>query len=377
MVRNKDRWSALSMEDRAALIDMYVKSGITDLGKIRKDYNGIPYKDFNSSEYDYFNAHPSNAPTKEKEHWTSRNPKTGRLLKREDHPTFDLMIEGEKQAGYKIIRGYNGELYSVPNEPTNYVEDYNSFSNGGPVGEGGYPEETLQRREEVHKMYDPTGGAGLGQLVYRLFGGNSAKGEENEYWKAYLGLPNDVPKMNSTSKTEWDDTVEEKKKSDGKPLSDFYGTTDTMDLYIQAMADTTTVGKIIRNYDAFKKANPSLAPKSNIEALYKSGKVMMDNPNKWTQVGETFGNAQLDIEDRLLHNEQFPLGMLAAFGAKWIPEESTIHIHDTYDFPKISTLFSKVPERPKEMKIRGKVKYNPKNIAKLFNSENFNLIFPK
>ena len=90
-MNNNDRWSALSMKDRAALIDIYVKSGITDLGDIRKSYNGIPYRDFNTSEYDYFNAHPDNAPTKEGEHWTSRNPYTGRLLKREDHPTFDLM----------------------------------------------------------------------------------------------------------------------------------------------------------------------------------------------------------------------------------------------------------------------------------------------
>lgn len=41
MVKNKDRWSALSMKDRAALIDIYVKSGITDLGEIRKDYNSF------------------------------------------------------------------------------------------------------------------------------------------------------------------------------------------------------------------------------------------------------------------------------------------------------------------------------------------------
>lgn len=41
MKRNKDRWSALSMKDRAALIDIYVKSGITDLGEIRKDYNSF------------------------------------------------------------------------------------------------------------------------------------------------------------------------------------------------------------------------------------------------------------------------------------------------------------------------------------------------
>jgi hypothetical protein len=126
-----DRWSALSMKDRAALIDIYIKSGITDLGEMRKSYNGIPYRDLNTSEYDYFNAAPEMAPTKEGQHWDSRNPYTGRLLKREDHPTFDLTVEGEKQAGYKIIRGYNGELYSIPNEPTNYVEEHNSFGDGG------------------------------------------------------------------------------------------------------------------------------------------------------------------------------------------------------------------------------------------------------
>lgn len=40
-MNNNDRWSALSMKDRAALIDIYVKSGITDLGEIRKDYNSF------------------------------------------------------------------------------------------------------------------------------------------------------------------------------------------------------------------------------------------------------------------------------------------------------------------------------------------------
>ena len=41
MSKINDRWSALSMKDRAALIDIYVKSGITDLGEIRKDYNSF------------------------------------------------------------------------------------------------------------------------------------------------------------------------------------------------------------------------------------------------------------------------------------------------------------------------------------------------
>lgn len=40
-MNKQDRWSALSMKDRATLIDIYVKSGITDLGEIRKDYNSF------------------------------------------------------------------------------------------------------------------------------------------------------------------------------------------------------------------------------------------------------------------------------------------------------------------------------------------------
>lgn len=288
MIKNKDRWSALSLKDRADLIKLYVDNGITNIGDIR--------------------------------------------------------------------------------------EHYNSFETGGPAEEGGYSDKSEWYRELRHSRLDPAGGLGIDQLLYLS---NQSKGEEDQYWRAYLGLDNDVPKMNPSSKTEWDDEVEAEKIANGELPSDFYGTTNNMDLYIQAMADTTTTGKIVRNYDEFKKVNPTLSPKSEIEAMYRSGKAMMDNPNKWTQVGEVKGSAQLDIERKINNGEEYPLGMLASFGAKWIPEENTIHIHDTYDFPWYSRILGRIPKRPKEMKIRGKVKYNPKKQAKLFNADNFNLNFPK
>ena len=125
---NKDAWSALSMKERADLMNMYITNGISELKEMKKHYNGIPYRDLNTSDYDYFNASPEMTPTEEGQHWDSRNPHTGRLLKGENHPTFDLMVEGENKAGYKIVRGYNDELYSIPNTPDNYVEKYNSFS---------------------------------------------------------------------------------------------------------------------------------------------------------------------------------------------------------------------------------------------------------
>lgn len=45
-------------------------------------------------------------------HLGSRNPKTGLLLKSVDHPTFDKMIEGERQAGYEVYQDDNGSYYS-------------------------------------------------------------------------------------------------------------------------------------------------------------------------------------------------------------------------------------------------------------------------
>lgn len=41
MVKNKDRWSALSMKERADLIKLYVSNGITSLSDIKKDYNSF------------------------------------------------------------------------------------------------------------------------------------------------------------------------------------------------------------------------------------------------------------------------------------------------------------------------------------------------
>lgn len=48
MNKMNDRWSALSMKDRADLIKLYVESGITDLREIKKDYNS--FKDGGSTE---------------------------------------------------------------------------------------------------------------------------------------------------------------------------------------------------------------------------------------------------------------------------------------------------------------------------------------
>lgn len=41
MVKRNDRWSALSMSERADLIKLYVGNGVTSLNDIKKDYNSF------------------------------------------------------------------------------------------------------------------------------------------------------------------------------------------------------------------------------------------------------------------------------------------------------------------------------------------------
>ena len=369
MANTKDKWSSLSMKERMFLMQEYVKEGITDLKTMRKHYNGIPYRDLNTSEYDYFNASPDMEPKKEGQHWDSRNPHTGRILKGENHTTFDLAIEGEKQAGYTIRRGIDGNLYSVPNN-INYVEA-NSYSLGGDSeknqtlsGEGGWSEESREKREERYRKYDPTGNYIL-QPLYMLLGGNQAAGEENEYWKAYLGLENAVPKMNPKAKTSWDDAVEEEKMLNGELPSDFYGTTPRMDLNIQAIADTLNVGKIVRNYDEYKKDHPDLPTKKEMELIYQTGKSVLENPGEWQQVDGD--NTAIKAKHSPITHETNPLGMLADFGMMWDPKSKTIYVHDTYDFNSFVEMFS--GKRPKEMKIRGKVSFDPNKGSKLLRDD--------
>lgn len=521
MSQNKDRWSSLSMKERMFLMQEYVKNGITDLTSMRKHYNGIPYSDLNTSNYDYFNASPDMEPKKEGQHWDSRNSETGRILKREDHPTFDLAVKGENEAGYVIRRGIDGNLYSLPKN-INYVEenifasggdsntektsdneyyydyiepsitkafdsteDYNryygdlfgrnitkkagrlarktgkiaydigqfipklgtvldlgemvygdelskqtaafstggspisaltkldnhksirnfggvwgtllqapdfildlytlyedikrplsQYANGGRIldgktednqtldNEGGWSDNSRARRERRHDKYDPTGNYIL-QPLYMLMGGNQAAGEENEYWKAYLGLKNAVPKMNPNAKTSWDDAIEAEKIANGELPSDFYGTTPRMDLNIQAVADTLNTGKILRNYDKYKEGRYYFPTKRTIEEIYKTGKRILENPNTWQQV-EGDNVAIKAKPDDTIH-EYNPLGMLADFGMMWDPKTKSIYVHDTYDFGPISQIFA--GKRPKEMKIRSKISFDPAKGSKLLRND--------
>lgn len=253
------------------------------------------------------------------------------------------------------------------------------FASGGDLTrkkrskEGGY-ETSDNKREEIASSYDPTGGFDPFSLLLNYAHGNRSRGDENEYWRAYLGLSNNVPKMNPAAKTSWDDAEESRKKNEGELPSDFYGTTPRMDQMVQAVADTLNMGRILRNYKGYKKLHPELPPKGIIESMYNQGKRVMDNPNTWQQVGEGRNKGQSLIYDRVdpYTNERAPLGMLGSYGMMWKPEEKRLHVQDTYDFPDYTISLSRIPRRPKEMKIRGLVSFDPERGSVLLRDGNVN-----
>jgi len=63
--------------------------------------------------YDYESARKAGITPDETGHWSSRDPKSGLILKGAGHETFHKTIAGEKQAGYKIIKKDDGRYYSV------------------------------------------------------------------------------------------------------------------------------------------------------------------------------------------------------------------------------------------------------------------------
>lgn len=101
MSKINDRWSALSMKDRAALIDIYVKSGITDLGEIRKDYNSFDYGGYTESPVDMGELEASFI-----------NPKQSRVNRRREvrraFKSIKNLIRSDEIDAQDILNAYNG-----------------------------------------------------------------------------------------------------------------------------------------------------------------------------------------------------------------------------------------------------------------------------
>ncbi|QOR57728.1 hypothetical protein [uncultured phage cr131_1] len=223
------------------------------------------------------------------------------------------------------------------------------------INDGGWTKDEIKANKYVHNMYDPTSSIDpISWMLNGVLGGNLAKGEEDLYWRAYLGLSNVLPKASNNDLTEWDFSEYKKYPKDNKP--DYYGITNRMRGYIQAMGDTLNLGKLAKKY-----------PDSMYPLMYKFSKQLLDNPFKWLQADDADTNFKNAYPESSLINEWNPLGMLAKFGAMWDPNRRRIQIHDEYDFPWYTRI--SIPKRKNKMFIRGSAYLNPLVGSDYFNTD--------
>lgn len=143
------RWESLSMRERSELMNTYLRSGVTRLSDMRDHYNkfagGGPLRDeYDNPDqyYDYITAEEVGGMYDPKtKHWSSRDPRTGMILKNPKHPTFDMAIREDMSRGYSpYIDSSTGRYFTLnpeeyatsPYKPT--LRRVNSFDDGGYTG---------------------------------------------------------------------------------------------------------------------------------------------------------------------------------------------------------------------------------------------------
>lgn len=387
---NNNKWAGLSQSEKAQLISIYIKHGYNNLSAITNHYNkfddgGDKKKELqtlvnninNRSNADFVNRLKDNNRQTIRDWQDSTKIATHKLSWATDdkgnaivypevqningqlhdftdpkynHKQWDSLDSAIERGDTLMISPSQAKLFTENYKQ--YYDGFNKYDNGGDKidNEGGYSDDTLEKRIDALKSYDPVGGFDVVNKLISLKKGNRARGEENEYYRAYLGFENDIPRTNVRLKGL---DADDNRESEGE----YYGTTDTMDKNIQVYADTARIKYMIDNYDLYKEElNLS---KKQLERIYEQGVNMMEHPNEFVQMdadiapGIEYGKYYRSTK------EKNPLGMLAKFGARWNPEEKVIEVHDAYDFPWWVTTFSKIPKRPKVMRIRGRINYDP------------------
>lgn len=143
------KWEELSMSDRSNLMKTYLQNGVTQLSAMRDHYNkfvsGGPLRDeYDNPDqyYDYRTAEEvGDMYDPKSKHWSSRDPRTGMILKNPKHPTFGMAIREDKADGYSLyIDSSTGRYFTLnpeeyatsPYKPT--LHRVNSFDDGGDLG---------------------------------------------------------------------------------------------------------------------------------------------------------------------------------------------------------------------------------------------------
>lgn len=254
-----DRWSALSMSERADLIKLYVNSGITSLNDIKKDYNSFgPGGSIETDEYGYPADITPAVVTQDVEFnkFLMTLPDNQRLTPEEEYHTYQYWKINGKPKDFS--EALNLEMYHYDSSDNSYHANSVAFDSKG-VGHFMKPKHHPTVKYELD-WYNKGIGTLEGGEQYPL------QGEERKEWEDFIsqyqldstGVDYKyVPKKHYNSFEDGGDKITkiESNPSVENFIKDWYFNPTTLQIMTSIENDIYNQGIDIRSSDIEKKLN--------------------------------------------------------------------------------------------------------------------------
>ena len=276
--------------------------------------------------------------------------------------TNDLKYEDarhvEAKYGYTgyVGRGYDGDKVRVSDsnmksvgisnnaDPDKWYESVNPILDTDPISLIANFIPTMKR------MLDPN---------RERSGEDTATDFEEKMWKAYTD--GDISRL-PASKYRFDDDDDD---------AQYVGLPQEQAILIQSLLDKEYMNNMLD--EAYKDADEKSKRKIRDykKVLDKLNKNIFENPGKWILVNEGVSPFREEVYGDNFEkvNEASGLGALKNFSVRWDPDAGMLDVKDDYDFSRKKIAEDIIPERDVPLRIRERIKYDPKKGSVLRNND--------
>lgn len=352
---------------KSPMLFKYLKEG--DFDKAVKEINHDEWKDDMDGQKKRraFERRVFSTPTDQP--WTVDDDSNYVLI--EDKPVEDESIEKgtndskyedarhvEAKYGYTgyVGRGYDGDKVRVSDsnmksvgisnnaDPDKWYESVNPILDTDPISL------MADFIPTVKRMLDPN---------RERSGEDTATDFEEKMWKAYTD--GDVSRL-PASKYRFDDDDDD---------AQYVGLPQEQAILIQSLLDKEYMNNMLD--EAYKDADEKSKRKIRDykKVLNKLNKNIFENPGKWILVNEGVSPFREEVYGDNFEkvNEASGLGALKNFSVRWDPDAGMLDVKDDYDFSRKKIAEDIIPERDVPLRIRERIKYDPKKGSVLRNND--------
>lgn len=190
-------------------------------------------------------------------------------------------------------------------------------------------------------------------------GKDTATDFEEKMWKAYTD--GDISRL-PASKYRFDDDDDN---------AQYVGLPQEQAILIQSLLDKEYMNNMLD--EAYKNADEKskLKIRDYKKVLDKLNKNIFENPGKWILVNEGVSPFREEVYGDNFEkvNEASGLGALKNFSVRWDPDAGMLDVKDDYDFSRKKIAEDIIPERDVPLRIRERIKYDPKKGSVLRNND--------